>query len=169
MSEREKERELDIDALYRAYGPLVMRRCMQMLKNEEKALDALQDTFVQVLRYSPRLTAASPGALLYRMATNICLNMIRAETRHRTTANTEVIEQIAQVDDSEERVLSRDAIDRVFRSELPSTKDIAVMHYVDGLTHEQIALAVGLSVSGVRKRLRVLKAKLQHKRGEVWQ
>ena len=34
---------------------------------------------------------------------------------------------------------------------------MAVMHYVDGMTLEEVAGHVGLSVSGVRKRLRQLK------------
>jgi RNA polymerase sigma-70 factor (ECF subfamily) len=34
---------------------------------------------------------------------------------------------------------------------------MAVMHLVDGLTLDEVAVEVGLSVSGVRKRLRVLK------------
>jgi RNA polymerase sigma-70 factor, ECF subfamily len=34
---------------------------------------------------------------------------------------------------------------------------MAVLHYVDGLSLEQVADEVGLSVSGVRKRLRKLR------------
>ena len=34
-----------------------------------------------------------------------------------------------------------------------------MLHYVDGLTLEETAAQVGLSVSGVRKRLRGLRAK----------
>jgi RNA polymerase sigma-70 factor (ECF subfamily) len=37
---------------------------------------------------------------------------------------------------------------------------MAVMHYVDGLTLQEVSMAVGLSVSGVRKRLRTLKEKV---------
>ena len=36
---------------------------------------------------------------------------------------------------------------------------MAVMHFVDGLTYEEVAAEVGLSVSGVRKRLRTLKGR----------
>jgi RNA polymerase sigma-70 factor (ECF subfamily) len=34
---------------------------------------------------------------------------------------------------------------------------MAVLHYVDGMTLAQVARACGLSVSGVRKRLRALR------------
>jgi RNA polymerase sigma-70 factor (ECF subfamily) len=35
-----------------------------------------------------------------------------------------------------------------------------VLHHVDGFSLEEVAAEVGLSVSGVRKRLRTLKARL---------
>ena len=37
---------------------------------------------------------------------------------------------------------------------------MAVLHYRDGMTLEEVAGEVGLSVSGVRKRLRGLRARL---------
>jgi len=49
--------------------------------------------------------------------------------------------------------------------EQASTRTIAVMHLVDGLTLEEVAREVGLSVSGVRKRLRTLKARVAELEG----
>ena len=46
MSARSSESQIDIDALYRQYAPMVFRRCRSMLKNEERAQDAMQDTFI---------------------------------------------------------------------------------------------------------------------------
>jgi DNA-directed RNA polymerase specialized sigma24 family protein len=42
-----------------------------------------------------------------------------------------------------------------------STRTIAVLHLVDGMTYEEVAREVGLAVSGVRKRLRTLRAHLR--------
>ena len=39
-----------MEALYRRCGPMVLRRCRQLLKNEDLAADAMQETFVRVLR-----------------------------------------------------------------------------------------------------------------------
>jgi RNA polymerase sigma-70 factor (ECF subfamily) len=124
-----------------------------MLKNEQKALDAMQDTFVRVLRYKNRLYAAALSSLLYRIATNICLNIMRAEKRRPVT-----------VQEREQRFFHRDIINSIFRTEKPSTREIAVLHYVDGLTLEQVSKEVRLSVSGVRKRLRQLKSKLKEQK-----
>jgi RNA polymerase sigma-70 factor (ECF subfamily) len=148
---------IDVEALYRKYGPMVLRRCRQLLQNEEKALDAMQDTFVQLLRHRSRLTADAPCSLLYRIATNICLNVMRSEKRKPVGGRDELLMEIACVDEHEERSLARAFLDDLFSQEKASTRMIAVLHYVDRFTLEQTAAEVGLSISGVRKRLRALR------------
>ena len=86
---------LDVDALYRTYGPMVMRRCRSILKDEEAAADAMQDTFVRVLRYRDRLASTAPSSLLYTIATNVCLNRLRSSRHDRLVPIGETIAQIA--------------------------------------------------------------------------
>ena len=62
---------MDLDLLYRRYGPMVMRRCRRILRDEEEARDAAQDVFVQLLMRQKRLRDDAPSSLLYRMATNL--------------------------------------------------------------------------------------------------
>ena len=68
---------MDVDATYRRYAPMVFRRCLQLLANEAKAADAMQDVFVQLLRHRQALRGNTPSALLNRMATNVCLNLLK--------------------------------------------------------------------------------------------
>jgi len=152
---------IDVEAWYRKYGPMVLRRCRFILKDEDRALDAMQEVFVRLLRNSDRLKDTYPSSLLYRMATNVCLNMIRSEKRRPETGNEQILQLLAHVDGSEDRVAMRDLLDRIFSREPASTREMAVMHYVDGMTYHEVAAEIGLSVSGVRKRLRVLKEKVQ--------
>lgn len=150
---------LDVEGLYRRYGPMVLRRCRQLLQNEEKAMDAMQDTFVAVLRHEKKLHATAPSSLLYRIATNTCLNIMRSERRRPQTGSDDVLLTVASNDDPEAKVLNRHYLDWIFSVEKSSTQVMAVLHYVDGMTLEEVAREVGLSVSGVRKRLRTLKAR----------
>ena len=136
---------------------MVLRRCRQLLQDEEQALDAMQDTFVQLLRSQERLTAHGPSSLLYRIATNTCLNALRSRKRRPQSGREELLMEIAAFDDHEDRSVTRAFLDDLFSRERESTKTIAVLHYVDDLTLEETAEAVGLSVSGVRKRLRTLR------------
>ena len=138
---------------------MVLRRCRSLLGDEEEALDAMQDTFVKVLRYRDRLTQAAPSSLLYCMATNVCLNRIRASRRRPVSVGEELLATVASSDDVESLALARHTIEGIFGGERASTRTMAVLHYVDGMTLEEVADTVGLSVSGVRKRLRTLKAR----------
>ncbi len=151
---------LDVEALTRRYGPMVLRRCRQLLRDEDEALDACQDVFVRLLEHRGRLHAAYPSSLLYRIATNVCLNRIRERGRRPETPDEDVLCRIASAETpgggSEARLL----LDRLFGRYPESSRTMAVLHFVDGLTLEQVAAETGLSVSGVRKRLRSLRQTL---------
>ena len=154
---------MDIEELYQRYGPMVMRRCRQMLKEENEALDATQDVFVQLLKRRDSLKMTHPSSLLYRIATNQCLNRIRDRQRRAATPGDEFLERVAVLDDTEPRLEARSVLDRLFGRHQESTPTMAVLHFQDGMTLEEVAAEVGMSVSGVRKRLRGLRASL----GEV--
>lgn len=151
---------LDVERLSRRYGSMVLRRCRQLLRNEDEAIDACQDVFVRLLENSTRLRGQYPSSLLYRIATNVCLNRIRDRGRQPETKDEALLSEIASAETpgggSEARLL----LDRVFGRHPESTRTMAVLHFVDGLTLEQVALETGLSVSGVRKRLRRLRETL---------
>ncbi|MBL8616068.1 MAG: sigma-70 family RNA polymerase sigma factor [Deltaproteobacteria bacterium] len=148
---------LDVDALYRSHSPMVLRRCRRLLRDEEQALEAMQDTFVQMIRNADRLDARAPSSLLYRTATNLCLNRLRSRRRRPEDADDELVSRIAAAPDDTGLGGARLMLASVFAREQPSTKTMAVLHLLDGLTLEEVAEEVGLSVSGVRKRLRTLK------------
>lgn len=122
-------------------------------------MDAMHDTFVRLLRHAPRLKSDALSSLLWRIATNVCLNQLRSSKRRPETASEELLLRIAAWDDTEHRALGRSMLARIFASEPASSKTIAVLHLLDGMTLEEVALEVGLSVSGVRKRLRKVKAR----------
>ena len=149
---------VDVESLYRTYGPMVLRRCRALLRDEELAVDAMQDTFVQVLRRRDVLDVASPSSLLYRIATNTCLNKIRTKRRRPEHPDDELLVRIAAADTGDG--FARALLSRVFQNEPESTATMAVMHLVDGMTLEEVASEHGLSVSGVRKRLRTLKSRV---------
>ena len=86
---------VDIEGFYQRYGPMVLRRCRALLRNDAKAQDAMQDVFVALLRHQDRLQDEAPAALLLRVATNVCLNRLRTERRRPEDADDEKLLQIA--------------------------------------------------------------------------
>ncbi|MBT3602812.1 MAG: sigma-70 family RNA polymerase sigma factor [Candidatus Latescibacteria bacterium] len=149
---------MNVETLYNTYGPMVLRRCRHLLKDEERALDAMQDVFVRVLQRQNQLKSDYPSSLLYRIATNICLNYIRDQ--RTTTPGDDILTRIAGLEEPEPRLEARSVLDTLFNRHQTSTRTIAVLHFVDGLTLEEVAHEVNMSVSGVRKRLRGLRESL---------
>ena len=151
---------IDVEQLYTRYGPMVLRRCRGLLRSEAEAVDAMHDVFVQLLRRQERLDPTASASLLYRVATNVCLNRIRSRTRRREDPQDELVWRIAAASSSERALEARALLDRLFSREPASSGTIAILHLHDGLTLEQVASEVGMSVSGVRKRLRRLQEQL---------
>jgi len=137
---------------------MVLRRCRSLLRDEELAVDAMHDVFVEVLRRSAKLNLDHPSSFLYRTATNVCLNKMRTKRRKPAHYDNDLLERIACAPDAEERTGAKQWLERIFEREQPSTRTMAVMHLLDGMTLEEVAQEHGLSVSGVRKRLRTLRA-----------
>jgi RNA polymerase sigma-70 factor (ECF subfamily) len=134
-----------------------------MLRDPKEAEDAMQDVFVALLRRRDRIDDRAPAALLLRVATNVCLNRIRSGKRRPEDASGDLLERIASTGAGEPRSAALGVLQRLFAGEGPlaaSSQTIAVIHLHDGLTLEETAREVGLSVSAVRKRLRRLRGRL---------
>jgi RNA polymerase sigma-70 factor (ECF subfamily) len=155
-----KEGAIDIEAAYRRYGPMVLRRCRQLLRDEEKAVDAMHDVFVNLLRAEERLEGEGSASLLMRIATNVCLNHLRSARRRPEDADEEALLAIASVEEPGAQSVARLVLKTIFGREPESTRVMAVLHLVDGLTLEEVGREVGLSAAAVRKRLRGLKARV---------
>jgi len=155
---------LDIEGHYRRFGPMVLRRCRTLLRSDSQAEDVMHDVFVALLRSEDRLRDEAPAGLLLRVATNLCLNRLRATRRRPEDSNDDLLARIATTADAgEARASARNLLGRLFGADDPlaaSTATLAVMHLCDGLTLEETAREAGLSVSGVRKRLQRLRERL---------
>jgi RNA polymerase sigma-70 factor (ECF subfamily) len=139
---------------------MVLRRCRKLLGDDHTARDAMHDVFVQVLSRADQLADHAPSSLLFRIATNTCLNRLRSRKRRPEDGDPELLVEIAAATDPAARSAARAALDALFRDEPADTAVIAVMHLHDDMTLEEVAAEVGMSVSGVRKRLARLRTKL---------
>jgi RNA polymerase sigma-70 factor (ECF subfamily) len=152
---------IDVDHCYRRYSAMVYRRCFALLKDEQLAEDVMQDVFVKLWTHEERLEDQGLSSLLYRIATRESLNRLRSHKRRPETTIDPLVEQLSSFDDEESRSAARQVLGRFFGGEQESSRVIAIMHLHDGFTLEQVAEHTGMSVSGVRKRLRTMTEKLE--------
>ena len=139
---------------------MVLRRCRKLLGEDHAARDAMHDVFVHILSRADQLSDHAPSSLLFRIATNVCLNRMRSKRRRPEDADSELLGEIAEATDPAARSAARAALDSLFRHEPADTAVIAVLYLYDRMTLEEVAAEVGMSVSGVRKRLAKLRTKL---------
>ena len=74
---------LNVEALYRRYGDLVLGRCRTILRNEADAQEVSQEVFLKLHRYQSSFRGdAAPSTYLFRIATTASLNRLRYRRRH---------------------------------------------------------------------------------------
>lgn len=140
---------------------MVYRRCKALVGDAQLAEDVMQDVFVKLCTHEETLQDQGLSSLLYRIATRESLNALRSKKRRRDTPVAPILEQVASLEDDEGRTVARQVLGRLFGAEQESSRVIAVLHLHDGLTLEQVAEHTGMSVSGVRKRLRTIGHRLE--------
>jgi len=154
---------INIDDCYKKYAPMVFRRCRGMLGNDDDALDAAQDVFVSLLRHQQRLHGRFLSSLLYTIATNTCLNRLRQRKQQGETP--QPLEELlpAVADPEFDRVEVGMIMDAILENESESNRMICYMYHRDGMTLQEIGEVMGLSISGVRKRLVAFNARAKLK------
>jgi RNA polymerase sigma factor (sigma-70 family) len=136
-------------AFYRRHYRGVASRARVLLGDGDAAQDAAQEVFLRIITCDTFiLDDPRPTPWLYRVTTNLCLNHLRDDRRRRellTAAERSPLDP----DDLEARAILLDILGR-FPEEM---QEVAVYHYLDEMTHDEIAALMGISRRTVGNRL----------------
>ncbi len=150
------------EALVRRHRQQVYRVALRVLGDPIEAEDAAQDAFVQAWRALPRFRGdAAFGTWMYRVVTNGCLNRLR--DRRRTDPLPDVLR--AAGTDTADSAIARVQIADVKRAVAnltPEQRAAWVLRELEGLTYEQIADALDLSLSAVKARIHRARQEILH-------
>ncbi len=147
--------DAELTKLYDQYAHVIYHRCLSILGNEELARDALQETFVKVLRHSEDFRGqSSPLTWMYRISTNHCLNQIRNRKGRQEKLHVRREEIIGEgMTRPDEEGGDRAMIMTLLEGADEETRKCVVHTYFDDCTRSEVAELVGLSVPTVRKRI----------------
>ena len=148
---------LDIDALYRQHGRMVLRRIRRFYPRDE-ADEVLHEVFERVLVKAATYRGdASPVTWLYQVTTRHCLNRLRDHSRRR-----ELLEQSGPPPWVTPHVASNAEastfLGQLWRSLDPDLAEIGTYYFVDGMTHAEIAQLLGASRRTVGNRIAEISA-----------
>ncbi len=151
------------EVLVRRHEGRVYRVAFRLLGSHADAQDATQETFVRAWRGLGRFRGESAvSTWLYRIVTNRCLNMIAA-SRPAASLDLELLlvgSDPAEITEQRERFA---AVARRVASLPPEQRAALVLRDFEGLSYEEVAAALEVSVAAVkgrihRARLSVLRA-----------
>jgi RNA polymerase sigma factor (sigma-70 family) len=173
----------DLDAfnqLVRLYEARVYTLCYRMMSDADAAADIAQETFIAAYTHLGRYRGGQFKSWLLRIATNACLDALRARKRRPATslnafsdrddgAELEIVDPGESPDESVLRgELGRALADSL--AHLPEDQRLMViLSDIQGLAYDEIAQVTGVALGTVKSRLSRGRARLRDmlRRGEL--
>ena len=150
----EASTELTFEQLVRDHSAAVYRVARAIVRDHALAEDVTQDTLIKAWRALPRFRGESSlRTWVLRIANNTAISMLR---RRREELRPPWSLSILSKEDSASAV-ERSMVMEQFSNSLaeldPSSRAIVVLREVEGMTYEDIAAVLNLSIPTVRTRL----------------
>lgn len=135
------------------YSGAILQTCMYLMPDRTQAEDAVQDTLIKAWRYlgnEKNKKITNERAWLLKIANNTCKDYLR-DGWHRH------IDQRCSLEELPPKMLRIDLEDRCIRLmvlDLPEKyRRVVLLYYFQGLTQQEIAQTLGVSLSTVNRRL----------------
>ena len=150
--------------IIKQHASLVHGVCLRILEDKDKAADAVQETFLQLVRDAAEITGSLPN-WLHRVATHKAINIIRTDSqrkqreekyaadskKNQAKDNLQIWQEISGCIDKE-----LDQLDDL-------TREVLILHFFEGQTMTNIAEKFGISQPTVSRRIESGVASLRHK------
>jgi RNA polymerase sigma-70 factor (ECF subfamily) len=151
--------------------------CYRMLASFDDAEDAVQEAFLHAWRGRDSFDGSSLRAWLYRIATNVCLDMIRRRSRQAATMHSfaevpwlqpypdQLLDEVASQDQPEAAAVRRETIELAFLAALqvlpPRQRAVLIARDVLGWPASETAAHLQTSVAAANSALQRARASLR--------
>ena len=132
-----------VERLYADHATEVFRLALVILRDQTRAEDVLQETFLKVQQTRALPGAGKERAWLMAIARNATYDALRRDSREVPTEDA-----VLQLHAPEISWEYTDLLEGLSVLE----RDIVSLHIIGGLTHKEIARMLGMSVHGEKKR-----------------
>lgn len=161
------------EELIEDYADMVFRVAYRVLRNEQDAEDAMQETFLTVYRRIGQFRGeAKFSSWLYRIAANTALDLLRMRNRKQDAqeplaveddeAESLLVDEVAPL--PEDALTTRETlahIHSILAGMSPKLSEAFVLYEIQGLSMQETADALGISLSAAKVRVHRARLLLQ--------
>lgn len=143
------------ETLFRRHQQYIARTCLQFLRSQAEAEDAVQEVFIKAYRglgaFEPKVTFRG---WLYRIAINHCRDLIDQRIRRAEEANDELLATIATLPKQEARLVATMTLEAALAKLKPEYRIPFILQAVEGRTIGEVAEIMGIGFEAAASRLR---------------
>lgn len=159
----------DFEEFYRVYGRRILQTCKRILKEDESAKDALQETAIKVFLKGTQFRGESTlWSWIHRIAVNVSLEMIRRD-RSILLRTSEDVRDLHLMDERKpspfrhlHSIEIRLKLWRAFCRLGPKHRQILILHMLEGFTISEIAKHLQIREGTVKSRIWYAREELRH-------
>jgi RNA polymerase sigma-70 factor (ECF subfamily) len=125
-----------------------------ILRDRDKAMDAVQNTFVRAWRDLPALRDPDRfDAWLHRLLVRACIDELRRGRRRRLDVEITDATTLPSTADSASAIADRDQLERGFRRLAVEERAVLVLHHYLDLPLSEVAATLGIPLGTAKSRL----------------
>ncbi len=176
IKEAQKGNKKALSELVKMYEQTIYNFSYKICRNKERAENTMQETFLSIVKNIKQFSGQSKlSTWLYRVVVNHCLMLARSESRYGFTSIDDdegLIDEknISNWHVTPEKVMEnnelKDLLDKAVQKLSPEYRIVFTLRDVEGLSTEETAKIVELSVPAVKSRLHRARAFLRNELNE---
>lgn len=149
----------ELETIYHAETPWLIRFFRRRLSSSHDAQDFAQEAMLRFMRIAPSTQLAAPQAYLRRIAANLVRDHIASGAERLARRSAPLIDglDVAASVDLHQIVASQEELaawDAILSKLKPRTLEIFLLSRVDGLTYQEIATQLDMTIWNVKKHMR---------------
>ncbi|MFT7121816.1 MAG: RNA polymerase sigma-70 factor (ECF subfamily) [Neolewinella sp.] len=157
---REKQRQSQHE-LYKLFYPYGMSVAIRYMEEEGEALSVVNDTFLKVFKNIKKYDSGKPFKPWFRkILVNTAINQLKKQQKYRKESAMDEARDIADREEILSQIHYQELVSLV-QSLTSSYRAVFNMYVIDGFRHDEIARALGISVSTSKSNLVRARRKLQ--------
>ncbi|CAH0997367.1 ECF RNA polymerase sigma factor SigE [Emticicia aquatica] len=142
------------EKLYRQFYGFAMGVCMRYTQNREEALEVVNDGFLKVFTKGDQYDSKYPfKAWFRRIIVNTALDFYRSQQKHYFHENIEEAYNVSSVDSSPLSQLNHEELIELIQKLPSGYKMVFNLFVIDGFSHEEIGVQLGISVGTSKSNL----------------